>query len=67
MGMNVDAIGLKSGANGLYLNSVTPQTPYDIVNIYDSGGHQVFAATISSLDGNWYYGGITLLLSYSSG
>jgi hypothetical protein len=65
-GMFVKSIELQSGANGLYLNGVTPSTPHDIVNVNNGGEHQSFSVTISSLDGNWYDGSITLLLSYRS-
>ncbi len=67
MGEYVDSVSLSNGASGVVLQSVTPSTPYDIVNIGDSGGSQVFGVQFYSLDGNYYYGALTLTLVVSSG
>jgi len=66
MGINYDSIALSSGATGVVLQSTTPSMPYDVINIGDSGGSQTFAVQFYSLDGNYYYGALTLTVVVSS-
>jgi hypothetical protein len=66
MGVNYDSISLSNEPNGIVLQSTTPSMPYDVVNIGDSGGSQRFAVQFYSLDGNYYYGGLTLIIYVSS-